>query len=123
CDIRRDTHWRPEEWTHDGSSTSWATPRSRIPCAPRRCRPSRSRISGADSPVRARLLGMVTPPNGCQLAVKQVASCLWILPAVPRANGRSKQRETSLPECLGFLDPRYKPSSDLIDSAVASCMP
>jgi hypothetical protein len=64
CGIRRDTHWRPEEWTRDGSSTSWATPRSRILCATRRCRPSRSRISGGDSPVRARLLGTVTLPNG-----------------------------------------------------------
>src|SRR6516225_6567814 len=42
----RDTHWRPEEWTHDGSSTSWATPRSRIPCATRRCRRRPSKISG-----------------------------------------------------------------------------
>ena len=26
-----------------------------------------------------------TPPNGCQLAAEEVASCLWILPAVPRS--------------------------------------
>jgi len=46
--IRPDTHWRPGEWTHGGSSTSSGMPRSRIPCAIRPCRRSRSRIFGAD---------------------------------------------------------------------------
>jgi integrase len=45
--IRRDTHWRPGEWTHGGSSTSWGMPRSRIQSATSRCRRSHSR-SGAD---------------------------------------------------------------------------
>jgi Phage integrase family len=49
CGIRPDTHWRPGDWTHGGSSTSWGMPRSRIPCVTPRCRQSRSRTSGADS--------------------------------------------------------------------------
>src|SRR4029077_20006823 len=39
-------HWSLS-WIHDGSSTTWATPRSRTRCATRRCRRSRSRTSGA----------------------------------------------------------------------------
>ena len=53
--------------------------------AVRRAAVDRALISGADSPVRTRLLGMVTLPNGCRLAVEAVAPCLWILPAVPRS--------------------------------------
>jgi integrase len=30
--IPRDTHWRAEEWTRGGSSTSWGMPRSPIQC-------------------------------------------------------------------------------------------
>jgi Phage integrase family len=46
CGIRLDTHWRPGEWTHGGSSTSSAMPRSPTPCATPPCRRSRSRTSG-----------------------------------------------------------------------------
>jgi hypothetical protein len=46
--IRPDTHWRPGEWIHAGSSTSWGMPRSRIPYATRLCRRNHSRTSGAE---------------------------------------------------------------------------
>jgi len=34
---------------------------------------------------------MVTLPNGCQLAVEEVAQCLWILLAVPRSWSRGSR--------------------------------
>jgi len=55
CGIQPATHWRPGEWTHDGSSTSSGMRRSRTPCATRRCRQSRSRTSGADFSAQAGL--------------------------------------------------------------------
>ena len=46
CGIRPDMHWRPGEWTHGGSSTSWDMPRLPTPCATPPCRRSRSRTYG-----------------------------------------------------------------------------
>jgi integrase len=60
CGIRRDTHWRPGEWTHGGSSTSWGMLPSRIQCATRPCRLSRLRTSGADFSALPPVCGRVT---------------------------------------------------------------
>ena len=56
---RLDTHWRPDEWTRGGSSTSSCMPRSPIQCVTLQCRQSRSRTFGADfnaKPAAARCL-------------------------------------------------------------------
>jgi hypothetical protein len=47
---------------------------------------------------RLKLLDAIaTLPNGCQLAVEEVASCLWILPAVPPDFCTSRMQTAKVP--------------------------